>query len=53
MLGVVEEPQAPILAPKLAKIGASVGLREARSINLSSSIVDGVPVDGLMPRGRP
>ena len=53
VLGVVDGSRAPILAPNLARIGAHVGLREARSTSPSYSMMDGVPVDGLMPRGRP
>ena len=53
VLGVADGSRAPILAPKLARIGAHMGLREARSTNPSSSMVDGVPVDELMPWGRP
>ena len=53
VLGVANGSRPPILVPNLARIGAHVGLREARSTNPSSSMVDGVLVDGLMPRGRP
>ena len=53
VLDVADESRTPILAPKLARIGAHVGLREACSTNLSSSMVDGVLVDGLMLRDRP
>ena len=36
VLGVADGSRAPILAPKLARIGARVGLREARSTHLES-----------------
>ena len=51
MLGVADGSRVPIMAPKLAKTGARVGLREARSTNPSTLMVDGVPVNELMPRG--
>ena len=53
VLGVAEGPRSRYLMPKLTRIGYRVGLHEARSTNLSSFMVDGVSVDGLMPRGRP
>ena len=53
VLDVADESLTPILAPKLSRIGGRVGLCEAHSTNPSSSMVDGVLVDGLMPRGRP
>ena len=39
------------LAPKLARIRARVDLREARNTNSSSSIIDDVPMDGLVLLG--
>ena len=53
MFGVADGSRCRDLAPKLARIGARVGLREAYSTNSSSSMVDGVPVNGLMLLGRP
>ena len=53
VLGVADGSQCQDLASKLARIGYCMGLCEAGSTNPSSSMVDGVPVDRLMPRGRP
>ena len=56
VLGVVDGSRDLILAPKLARIGARVGLHEARITNPFSSIVDGVPmgrIDAAGPAVRP
>ena len=43
MPDVADESWSPVLAPKLARIGARVGLCEACSTNHSSSMVDWGP----------
>ena len=53
VLGVADESQCQDLAPKLARLGARICLCKACSTNPSSSMVNGVPVDGLMSRGQP
>ena len=54
VLGVADGSQCRDLKPTLARIGACVGLREAHNTNnSSSSVVGDIPVDGLMPLGRP
>ena len=53
VLGAADGSQCRDLGPKLARIGVRVGLCEAHSTNPSSSMVDGVSVDGLMTQGKP
>ena len=42
--GVMDGSQIQGLAPKLARIGAQVAFNEARSTNLSPSMIDDIPV---------
>ena len=46
VLGVADRSRPRDLAPQLARIGARVGLREVRSTNPSSSMVDGAGPGG-------
>ena len=52
-LGITAVSLSRDLAPKLTKFEAQVGLRDVRSTNPSSSMVDDAPMDGRIDTAGP